>query len=320
MSFRIPQVPARVCYSVHVGHENRSQFLKNKSWPNNFVLKVAFLDEQSPSIYTWADTSFEDRKNWVQHIVALNFNMFGITFDFTNSLAESHIRISFDSNLGAWSYIGTDATYINHLSATMNLGWLDSQAEEGRNDTGAVILHEFGHALGMYHEHQSFKSHYTWNVDVIYDFFLNLLAEDFDAENPSPTESQRRARLSNLIENNITDVVDVYHTEEPESTEFDWYSIMHYRGDPDPDGPKWTTPPFPLSSHDRLTEKDIQGLLNMYPPSSSTPEPVEPQTLNESCQVTSNLRRLITNNCALQEWWYVIINIVFVYLIWRITK
>jgi hypothetical protein len=64
------------------------------------------------------------------------------------------IRITFNPALGSWSYVGTDVSLIRVPDATMNLGWIDQGAALLDEDRG-VILHEFGHTLGMQHEHQS---------------------------------------------------------------------------------------------------------------------------------------------------------------------
>ncbi|HEY1067806.1 MAG TPA: M43 family zinc metalloprotease, partial [Pirellulales bacterium] len=47
----------------------------------------------------------------------------------------------------------------------MNFGWLreDSKDEEVRS----VVLHEFGHALGLIHEHQNPCSQIKWNRDAV---------------------------------------------------------------------------------------------------------------------------------------------------------
>ena len=42
-------------------------------------------------------------------------------------------------------------------AATMNLGWQDE----------AVILHEFGHAIGLAHEHQNPAGGIQWNEQVV---------------------------------------------------------------------------------------------------------------------------------------------------------
>jgi hypothetical protein len=67
------------------------------------------------------------------------------------------VRIAFLDD-GAWSYIGTDSLNIPADQPTMNFGWLD----EG------VILHEFGHMLGMIHEHQNPRNNpIQWNKPVV---------------------------------------------------------------------------------------------------------------------------------------------------------
>ncbi|WP_160174619.1 M12 family metallopeptidase [Archangium violaceum] len=67
--------------------------------------------------------------------------------EFERSTAfDAEIRVSFNQQLGNWSYIGTDSIHRNlgYHKASMNLADVDS----------ATVLHEFGHALGLGHEHQ----------------------------------------------------------------------------------------------------------------------------------------------------------------------
>ena len=68
------------------------------------------------------------------------------------------IRINFDPNKGSWALIGIDH-YFSRDDTTMNLGWLDS----------ATIMHEFGHFIGLVHEHQiPFGKPIEWNKPVVY--------------------------------------------------------------------------------------------------------------------------------------------------------
>ena len=46
----------------------------------------------------------------------------------------------------------------------MNLGWVGTDPEITDIDMG-VILHEFGHALGLVHEHQSFVHSQDFSFD-----------------------------------------------------------------------------------------------------------------------------------------------------------
>lgn len=62
------------------------------------------------------------------------------------------IRISFVREDGAWSAIGTDALKIVK-EATMNLGFLTTKPNENNHDQiYNLVLHQFGHALGLAHE------------------------------------------------------------------------------------------------------------------------------------------------------------------------
>ena len=51
----------------------------------------------------------------------------------------------------------------------MNFGWLDENTpdEEWRR----VVVHEFGHALGCAHEHQSPNEKLEWNKEAVYAYF-----------------------------------------------------------------------------------------------------------------------------------------------------
>jgi hypothetical protein len=76
----------------------------------------------------------------------------------------SDIRVSFVGS-GYWSYVGTEAKLINPYKQTLNLQGMDKSSFNKEDD--GVILHEFGHAVGFEHEHQSplggCNSQFNWN-------------------------------------------------------------------------------------------------------------------------------------------------------------
>ncbi len=72
----------------------------------------------------------------------------------TRVTSGGNIRITFNTWDGSWSYVGVQARSISSSAATMNFGWVNSTSTTTLDERG-VILHEFGHALGMLHEHQS---------------------------------------------------------------------------------------------------------------------------------------------------------------------
>ncbi|MCX6028220.1 MAG: M12 family metallopeptidase [Chloroflexi bacterium] len=90
-----------------------------------------------------------------------------LKFDFGNHL-DAEIRISFEPG-GSWSYIGKDALGVASDSPTMNLGWLGPWTSD--DEIHRVVLHEFGHAIGMIHEHQNPDAKIKWNKEAVYKYY-----------------------------------------------------------------------------------------------------------------------------------------------------
>jgi hypothetical protein len=83
----------------------------------------------------------------------------GIRFKFTQNIGDfAGVRISFDPDGGTWSLIGTDCLKSGDAS-TLNFAWLDV----------GTIMHEFGHVLGLTHEHSA-KQKIAWNDSKLYDW------------------------------------------------------------------------------------------------------------------------------------------------------
>ena len=51
----------------------------------------------------------------------------------------------------------------------MNYGWLEDDTDD--TEYRRVVVHEFGHALGCIHEHQSPNEHLQWDVEAVYAYF-----------------------------------------------------------------------------------------------------------------------------------------------------
>jgi hypothetical protein len=198
----------------------RAAFERGKLWRNGITLKVAFLDGTPAQ----------------QELVRLHapqWSKYGnIKFDFVSN-ANPDIRITFNENDGAWSFIGLDCETIPKGQATMNLGWQD----EG------VILHEFGHTIGLIHEHQNPKGGIKWNKPNVYRD-LGLPPNEWDKA---------------TVDNNM---FATYDRDQVNATTVDKLSIMLY------DIPKsWTTDGFSSKPNSVLSalDKKFVGDSRNYP-------------------------------------------------------
>jgi serralysin len=89
----------------------------------------------------------------------------GIVFQPTTEKGD--IRIDYKAN-GHWSHLGSYAARINPNRQTMNLQFSDSV---GSDELRRVVLHEFGHALGMVHEHKREDTGIVWNEEEVYRYY-----------------------------------------------------------------------------------------------------------------------------------------------------
>jgi serralysin len=152
----------------------KAAFLNNIEWPNNFTIKVGFIKNYFVYNNELLDPEFSlDKANWVKYIVEkyfINSGLVNLSFQWDVPLDNSDIRITFVKELGAWSSLGKEALDIDKKQPTMNLGWLDTETDydfESAAGTGAVVIHEFGHCLGLIHEHSRIDSDLQWNKKYV---------------------------------------------------------------------------------------------------------------------------------------------------------
>jgi serralysin len=148
----------------------------------------------------------------------------------------SDIRVSFKSG-GSWSYVGTDAEKHKN-QATMNFGWFDEETTD--LEFQRVILHEFGHALGLVHEHLSPVAEIKWNKPVVIKYYK---------DNFGWTE--------NAVKQNV---FEKYSENQVNHTKYDPASIMHYHIEA-----SWTMDNYSVPWKTYLSDLDKSFIKEIYP-------------------------------------------------------
>lgn len=223
--------------AVQPGRPGRTRAISpiGKTWMNGSTLHVRFLGGSAVQ----RAKAMEQAKWWTD---VCNLN---IVFD---GAPNAEIRISFDPDDGAWSYVGTDCRDIPLNEATMNLGFLD----------GGTAGHEWGHAIGLAHEHQNPAGGIQWNEAVVI---------------------REMARSPNFWDEQTTrfNILRRYSADQINGTKFDPESIMLYFFPAD-----WTTNGIGTSANEVLSKVDKQFVAGakMYPKAAPTVDSATPLTVN----------------------------------------
>lgn len=85
-------------------------------------------------------------------------------FDFGGG-PDAPIRVSLKQE-GSWAYQGRLALQVGQDEPTVNFGWLDRNTPQ--EEVQRVVTHEFGHVLGLQHEHGNPASTIEWNRPALY--------------------------------------------------------------------------------------------------------------------------------------------------------
>lgn len=137
----------------------RSIGAHTKYWATGRTLKIA--------INRWDDDLFNTVKNAInQWAPYVNLNFEFVDLSDNDELFEGDIRIDLSPfyDKVAFSRIGTDALTTPANEVTMGLG-INSTDE----NYSAVVIHEFGHALGRLHEHQHPDADIPWDREKVYE-------------------------------------------------------------------------------------------------------------------------------------------------------
>lgn len=200
-----------------------------KLWENGRRLRVKFLDG-IPEVQSKVEAI---AKEWE--------TIANLTLDFVNS-GSAEIRISFAEQGFSWSTVGTDALIESSSKPTMNYGWLEPSTS--LREYQRVVRHEFGHALGMIHEHQNpaAQGQIPWDKEKVYAYYAQQgwSREDVDFN-----------------------IFEVYSADSTNHSAFDPTSIMEYAV---PDS--LTVGSYSIGWNTTLSATDIEFMRRQYPKGS----------------------------------------------------
>ncbi|WP_237276481.1 M12 family metallopeptidase [Tenacibaculum ovolyticum] len=211
------------------GDKARGVSTPSKHWVNGQTIRVKFLN---------GTTRFQTK---VKEYASEWEKYANIKFEWVSRNSQADIKIKFDANGGHWSNLGTDSKYYEH---SMNLGYEDN----GSSTYGfrSTTIHEFGHALGLNHEHRNPSAGIKWNKPVVYNYYA------------APPNNWSKA----TVDSNIFAQLD---RNSSNYSEYDPKSIMHY-----PINASHTLDGFSVGNNDKLSAIDKEYISEVYPGGANT--------------------------------------------------
>uniref|UniRef100_A0A6C0LVR1 Peptidase metallopeptidase domain-containing protein n=1 Tax=viral metagenome TaxID=1070528 RepID=A0A6C0LVR1_9ZZZZ len=256
-------------------------FFKSKLWANGRTITITFLDNPSKNQPRTSMSSMKKvgrvgsidplqkqlenspLKDAVKTIVKERISpLVNLNFVFVDD-KNADIRISFADENASWSMVGTDSEHEKSKGTpSMNLGWFDV----------GTYIHEFGHALGMIHEHQNPKGSYgiKWDIPKVVSYMEETQGWD-----------------KKEVEKNV---IGKYKLDQINGSQFDPLSVMLYFFPND-----LTTNNKGTRQNFRLSGIDTEWLSKTYPGGRSKPvdfyQRVYGESLASSISNSNSLRK-----------------------------
>ena len=150
--FCMTPAPPQTALPASQAYSPKAAFLRAELWDPGETITVRFLGG-SAALRARVRAAAED---WTQHA--------NLSFSFVEADAAD-IRVAFMPGEGSWSYVGKACRRIDPTEPTMNFGWLDDASSD--EEVRSVVLHEFGHAIGLVHEHQNPRDRIRWDREAV---------------------------------------------------------------------------------------------------------------------------------------------------------
>lgn len=254
---------------------------KLQRWVPGQIVRVAF-NGGNQDLYQKISTV---TSRWITETGA------NIRFSFKNSAGNyrtwtpddaeyaAEIRIAFytDARGGNWSHVGTDSVNANLVGGTpgqasMNLGGFDRELPFGWQ---SIVLHEFGHALGFEHEHQSPAGGCDFRFDDDPGYTPTTNAQGWYAPDPSGRRPGLYTYLGGYANRWPREKVDTNLKVLPASSaylmgDFDRTSIMKYQFPAFFFRTGESSPCYTSIDNQQLSSGDILGARRAYPSDPGT--------------------------------------------------
>ena len=197
-------------------------------WDNGKALTVKFISGGSPVL---REKIKKAAKEWEKYA--------NLTLDFVD-YGEANIRVLLTDKGGCNSFVGTVALSINPEEKTMNIdtNFFHAKGVCYDNYLTQTIQHEFGHAIGLLHEH-SYKGKMLWNKTAVYK------------------DGAKVGWDSAQVNYQIFQEYDALYTN---GFKYDPLSIMHYGFNA-----SWTTNNVEVKSNFKISEGDKESIGYYYP-------------------------------------------------------
>ncbi|KTC54245.1 hypothetical protein AO262_17890 [Pseudomonas fluorescens ABAC62] len=195
-------------------------------WPQGSTLNISLFDMPDKA------------KEYLKKNINLWQPHTNLKFNFINT-NDGDIRISGKADgSGNWSTIGTEAKQRPLHEPTMHIDLI--QTADTLNHS---IRHEFGHALGLLHEHQHPDNGIQWDKEKLY------------------SESEKLGHTKQVTDENFLNPPDLKTTV---TSAYDSKSVMHYIVPP-----QVTTNSVGVDFNEDISEGDKQFIALLYPPVST---------------------------------------------------